>query len=114
MSDRKAKYTPGPWVDRIDGKRSITRLDDFRIYYPNEDCLYEVARATAEWVDDEQERQANAAIIAAAPELFELGRAAMEDTCGGMTCDKCPSIDACNMARFIALLKRLESEITGE
>lgn len=56
-----SKHTPGPWVNR--GPRSL--YDDYQIWsrsYPD------VARVSNE---HDEETQANARLIAAAPELYE-------------------------------------------
>jgi len=107
MSERKAKYTAGgKW--RVDVRNNGKILGPISLNSPTI-CTMEV-QTIGEGIS-KTHRTPDSVLIAAAPELFELGRAAMEDTCGEFECDDCPSLERCNMNKFIELLQRLESEV---
>ena len=65
MNTKKAKHTPGPWriQDEYDGTLPIDGWSE----QAEESC--EICRVSLDMLD-EQERAANAALIAAAPELL--------------------------------------------
>lgn len=61
-----AKHTPGPWrVKRSESKPA------FNVVGTKVGCKYKIARCPYISDDDKQEAEANAKLIAAAPELLE-------------------------------------------
>lgn len=111
----KAKYTKGPWEV---GKEN-TETGRIGIVFPligdcdpgDIGCLAGVL--CNDGSEAGEKGWANATLIAAAPELFELGREAMLGICSdckGISYPRCPNVDhACYM--FQQLIDRLESEV---
>lgn len=93
-------HTPGPWeVGPMNGKPSVIYADDYDA---------PVIAQMAEWIPDAAKQQeANARLIAAAPELLEALQMAVEcnvfdyhggDAAQGRICDKCKAADAASAA----------------
>lgn len=79
-----SKHTPGPWTSRPFGDSFAVMVSDKRVAY----CY----GAFADW--DKETAEANAHLIAAAPELLE----ALKEMCemhGGIHDEDCPEDDTC-------------------
>jgi len=111
VSTQEGKHTPGPWV--IAHKSNIR---DGAIWAANE-CVYVAQVYNVERQTDASradERQANARLIAAAPELLEALEACLSalDLEYG-ECDGCTT-DPCTRCRAKAAISKARGRVSGE
>ena len=107
MSGRKPKYTGGPWKVWSKSRGTVAAAkDDGHIIIAVHSSVNESLSRS--------ERAANATLIAASKELFELGRVAMQSTCELCHCQQgnIGCMPDCDAVPFRRLLERLESEVT--
>ena len=103
----KAKYTPGKW--RVDVRNNGRIMGAIALNSPTV-CTMEIP--TIGTGTNETHLTPDATLIAAAPELFELGREAVDLICDGNRCSGCMDEGTCKSQLFKQLIERLESEVT--
>jgi hypothetical protein len=96
----KSKHTPGPWY--------ITEGRQPRIYPDNSDSISKECVAIVYDGCEEEEMQANARLIAAAPDLYKAAVAALGNITGGSLA---PFVDGMELLRLLkAAIAKAEVE----
>lgn len=104
-----SKHTPGPWhMGAGNGEGSIF-ADNGRMRFENGTTLYPIASVNQGWEVDEDE--ANACLIAAAPELFSALKEIISQIDQGGSSGKVFARDACIAAARAAIAKAVAAEI---